>query len=618
VQFESGDLRYLRLGQTEIVRRIYVAVRDQNWGTVAARLSDVEVDEWPQRFAIRYTAEHVEGPIDFLWRAEVEGNADGSLRFVMDGLARSSFLRNRIGFCVLHPIRECAGARCRLIHADGTTRETAFPRLVAARNPFLELAGLAHEVEPGLWAELRFESEIFETEDQRNWMDGSFKTFCTPLRLPFPVEIRAGDRIRQVVTLRLTGAPSSLPASSGPPTLRIGRELAGKVPEIGLGIPAMATRIGAAERQRLQTLAPSHLLVDLDLWQDGWTERFTRALAEAEMIGSRLDLSFATGDDSDAEGELARLAEATKPWRSRIGSWQVFSRASWSTPLEAVERARRILAAGGDKIRLVAGTRANFLELNRDPPRSERIDAVCFSAHPQEHAFDNRSLVENLDGLASVVESARVLAGGLPLEVGPITLKKRLNPYATGPAPQPLPGELPARVDVRQMSLFGAAWTLGAVKRLAEGGVERATFYETIGWLGVMEDQAGPRLPDLFPSRPGQVFPLFHVLADVNGHRGADVLPSRSSDPLALDGLVVKRGNSMCVLVANYSPETTEIRIEGLGKTARIRRHDAASALQDDESARRFRAEKRPILQTDRGTLSLSMTPYCVARIDTE
>ena len=119
-----------------------------------------------------------------------------------------------------------------------------------------------------------------------------------------------------------------------------------------------------------------------------------------------------------------------------------------------------------------------------------------------------------------------------------------MNPYATGPAPPVPPGELPPQVDVRQMSLFGAGWTLAALKYLAESGVASVTFYETTGWLGVMEREEGCPLPDKFPSRPGMVFPLFHVLADANEFAGGRVLPSVSSDPLAFDGLVVRRGDT--------------------------------------------------------------------------
>src|SRR5262249_6263980 len=150
----------------EVVRRIYAAVRDRNWGTIPARLSDVTIDEQPDQFLIRYEAEHAEGSVHFAWRATIEGRADGSLRFAMDGEARSTFLRNRIGFCILHPIRECAGARCRLTLADGTMHDAEFPRLVAPHNPFRELIGLSHEVTPGVWADLRFEGDAFETEDQ--------------------------------------------------------------------------------------------------------------------------------------------------------------------------------------------------------------------------------------------------------------------------------------------------------------------------------------------------------------------------------------------------------------------------------------------------------------------
>ena len=237
--------------------------------------------------------------------------------------------------------------------------------------------------------------------------------------------------------------------------------------------------------------------------------------------------------------------------------------------------ARRILGPIDGRIPLVAGTIANFLELNRARLPWEQLDGICFSAHPQEHASDNASLVENLEGLASAIESARVLGLGRPVEVGPITLRKRVNPYATGPAAEPEPGELPARVDPRQMSLFGAAWTLGAIKHLAEQRAARATFYETTGWLGVMESEAGPPLPERFPSLPGQVFPMFHVFADVNEFRGGEVLPSRSTRPLAVDGLVLRRGDAVRILLANFTPSD---------RRDRDRRPGAAGA---DPSARR-------------------------------
>ena len=86
----------------------------------------------------------------------------------------------------------------------------------------------------------------------------------------------------------------------------------------------------------------------------------------------------------------------------------------------------------------------------------DALDLVCYSINPQVHAFDNSSLIETLEAQAITVESTRQFADGLPIAVTPVTLLARFNPNATGPEPEPPPGELPTQVDVRQMSLFGA------------------------------------------------------------------------------------------------------------------------------------------------------------------
>jgi hypothetical protein len=53
------------------------------------------------------------------------GADDGE--FCFEGHARSAFLRNRIGLCVLQPIKECAGQRCRIQEGEGSWREDVFP-----------------------------------------------------------------------------------------------------------------------------------------------------------------------------------------------------------------------------------------------------------------------------------------------------------------------------------------------------------------------------------------------------------------------------------------------------------------------------------------------------------
>src|SRR5438093_1936667 len=88
--WEEGDLRYVKLGEREILRRVYAAVRDRNWGTVPARLSNVRMEADPNTFRIDYDAEHQEGEIDFAWHGTITGDAQGTITFTMDGHARST------------------------------------------------------------------------------------------------------------------------------------------------------------------------------------------------------------------------------------------------------------------------------------------------------------------------------------------------------------------------------------------------------------------------------------------------------------------------------------------------------------------------------------------------
>ena len=181
--YEAGDLRYIKYGDKEIIRRIYVAVRDRNWDTVKPVLSNVKMDIKDDSFIITYTVNNIQSDIDFCWLGKIIGKANGTITFSMDGEARSTFWRNRIGFCILHPM-EYASTECKIEHVDGTIEQTTFPKFIAPQliindkpspvEPFSNMRALVYQVKPNLLAEVRFEGENFEMEDQRNWTDASF------------------------------------------------------------------------------------------------------------------------------------------------------------------------------------------------------------------------------------------------------------------------------------------------------------------------------------------------------------------------------------------------------------------------------------------------------------
>src|SRR5712692_8757753 len=106
---DGRDLRYVRLGDRELVRRMYVAVRDHNWDTIPGEPANVQVDAAADHFQVRFEVRHHQGLVDFSWRGEIAGSAEGTITYTMEGAAGSEFRYNRIGFCVLHPPDNFAG-----------------------------------------------------------------------------------------------------------------------------------------------------------------------------------------------------------------------------------------------------------------------------------------------------------------------------------------------------------------------------------------------------------------------------------------------------------------------------------------------------------------------------
>ncbi len=613
--FEPGlaFLRYIRWREYEVLRGIYVAVRDRNWGTVEPRVHGLRVDDGGESFRIQFEVECRQDPIDYFWNGLIEGTAAGTVVYRMEGHARTSFLRNRIGFCVLHPIAECAGQPCTVEKVDGSVEHGVFPEFISPHQPFRNIRAITHTVQPGVTAEVRFAGDVFEMEDQRNWTDASYKTYCTPLELPFPVRVKAGERVEQTITLRLRGEPAHF-ASTVPDTelvvkadsAAVGR----KLPKVGLGYAAESPPPTPREIERLRALRPAHIRVDLRLSRDDHGALLQKAVQQARELNAAIEGAVFVTDEADRQlGAFSRLVEDLQP---EVSHWLVFHESELSTSDRWVRLARRHLkgAVGG-------GTNANFAELNRGRPRQPG-DVVCYSANPQVHASDNDSLIETLAGLRDTVRSARQFSGQARLAVTPITLRQKFNPVATSAEQAPRPGELPPTVDPRQATLFGSAWTLGNLQALTEAGADSLTYYETTGWRGVMELERGSPLPEKFPSIPGGVFPLYHVFADLAEFAGGRVIPLRTSRPGILACLVLQKQKQHCVLLANLSDRVRNALVLdwGLGDAVRLRMLDEQKlewAVTDPES---FRRERGPEIENPSSGLKVALPSYSYVRID--
>ena len=589
---DGSFLREVRWDGQEVLRGIYGAVRDHNWGTVAPRYSRYDVAQEDGAFAVHFTAEHQEGEIDFVWDGEIAATADGELRYRFDGRARSAFRRNRIGLCLLHPM-DLAGQAVEVETPQGMFRGT-FPEAISPHQPFFDLVAIRQRAGEAQ-LEVRFDGDLFEMEDQRNWTDASYKTYSTPLRLPYPVDVAPGDRVRQSITLRhlsqtpaSPGAPARAAAPPGAPlAVRLTATAVGALPPLGLGLASDGRPLAPEEVARLRRLRLAHLHVPLDLSLTAapagapgasWRATLQRGAAEGAALGAALHLEVVAGEAGDGLDALAtalRDLPAAPDGRPPVARVAVYPGGGAVSDAPTLRAARRALGEAGVPA-VGGGTRADFVMLNRAAAAGELplslLDDVAFAINPQVHAFDDRSLVETLACQGVVLANARRIAAGRPVVAGPVTLRQRLNPAATGPSDPA--ADLAARIDPRQGTPFAAGWTLGSIRHLATAGAAALTYFETAGPLGVA-------------ARDGAPFPLYDLFAALAPFAGGALLEVMPTAPLQVEALALSAGGRVRLLVANLSGEAQRVAVQTVGVSLRRMRlleavEDAAGSGDDD------------------------------------
>jgi hypothetical protein len=206
---DGPDLRYVGVRGAEQLRRLYVAVRDPDWNTVPGSYSAIRVTDAGARFHVGFEAAHKQGAVDFRWEGRITVE-ETVLTYEMRGTAQTAFSYNRIGCCVLHPPTH-GGRPYRARTPEGEV-SGRLPELIAPQRiedgalrpvfpSFSELVLPAWGGEPGV--RFVFEGDLFEMEDQRNWTDGSFKTYSTPISLGVPWRAVAGQPFGQRVTMHV-------------------------------------------------------------------------------------------------------------------------------------------------------------------------------------------------------------------------------------------------------------------------------------------------------------------------------------------------------------------------------------------------------------------------------
>jgi hypothetical protein len=485
--YEDGFIRYVRAGNIEILRRIYFALRDSNWTTADIVRTDERVSITTRNFGISYTATNVvDGKDIFRWTVKISGNENGEIDFSADGVALAMYNRNRAGICVLHPIRDTREKPVKVVRPDGSSYDSKFPTLINPNQPFLDITKMSWQLTDNAWAELEFHGDVFETEDQRNWSDTSFKTYSTPLSIPYPVMLKPGDKVSQRVKLSLINA-DNLPAFNFDADIEvtIDENDVKAFPKIGFDFPGQIVR-SKKEIELLKALRPVHLRIEITPSSTNWRERLKLGLEEAALIGAEPIAHLILKDDEwvDLSQDVGKIAISPQDRKANV---------------DKLLDGRSVSGAG---------FRSYFTELNRNRFDYTKVEFVIYPVSPTAHASDSLTVIENLPAQKDQVETARSFAVGKKVHVGPVSLTD-------------------SYFDPRQSTSLASGWMLASIKYLSEGGADSITMFQSHGKGGYFENDEN-------------IYPVYNVLLDLVMLNPTKVISSTCSQPLTITSFVIE------------------------------------------------------------------------------
>jgi hypothetical protein len=556
LQYADGSIWNICLGGEELIRKAYLVFQDINWTSRPFVIQSEKWDIQDDSFTAELELSGTKDAANFQGQLHISGSPEGVITYGFSGSSTKDFMRNRLGLCILHPIADLAGKPCTLTLSDGSQVASLFPLEISPNQPFKDLSGISHRAATGENVKVEFSGEIFETEDHRNWSDASYKTYCTPIELPFPAKVSKGEKIEQEARISLEGIASK---EAAPTEEEISVNISSSeidLPDIGL---CLANDYSDLDHQDFNDLGIKHLRLNLDL-----DEIDEKSLAKALEVTKKLSLKLEISIKATTSDQLNKFLTANQHLLGSVSKFLIFSKSSKVTPAEFISTARKVLGAA---VLISGGTDLYFTEINRGESVVPGIDQISFSLNPQVHSFDDRTVIQNLATQDVIARNASRIARVLKIGVGPISLRSRFNPNATAPEKDVSNTALPASVDIRQMTWFAEAWTAVSIKYLARSrAINSATYFETVGWRGVKERSQGSEDSINFPSKHAERFPVWNLFASLKGF--AKCLPSNSNKPELVDALVIRNSHTTRLILVNFSNEVQQVHFQGLDLTS--------------------------------------------------
>jgi hypothetical protein len=400
----------------EFLRRVGVTVRDRDWREVSPTRWACRVKEAER--VIEVTARHRSDRVDFEWQGRLTYATDEcEVAFEFEGRALKTMEVCRVGLVVLHPVHFMTGAQVTTRGPNGEAR-LVVPAIISPQRlidgvptgmsvPFSSM----RIEQPSMGRlDLDFSGDLFELEDQRNWGDASFKSYCTPLGAGFPRAISEGARIAHRLNARLI-----------PARIRGVDDVVRT--ECAVGSPAMAgeIKIGRMVPASFETLEGAgwmlgwdHICID---WDESTIGRIDRVLARLPdratlEIGLEVDTLLISGT------EVLRWLHGNA---KRVSTLILRDLGRPLPTTAAVAKVRAALRNGpAQRTALLAAPTGYFAELNRGQPFELDVDGVAFPVSSTVHGDDADTILDNSRTVADMIATARRITGRERIAISPL------------------------------------------------------------------------------------------------------------------------------------------------------------------------------------------------------
>jgi hypothetical protein len=572
-QIVDGAVQQLCWYGTQVIRAVDCIVRDATWATCAFSVANITFEANESQF--RFQCDRLVANGAVTCRLAFCGDSSGVFRASAAVTAESNFSVNRAGFVVLHGA-DLSGESLQITHIDGSAEILKFPSLISPGQISSDITALEYDCR-GVCTSVRFLGETFEMEDQRNWGDASYKTYCRPLSKPIPYVLCAGQTFTQEVEVRVSGTPATaIRGNNKTATQRLDVRSSGeKVPGITLALEGPLT-LNDREIRIIRSAGLRAVQVRLH------RENTATAVAEVRRylggLPTQIELEIVVPAGQQIESWLSGIASHSRACGLDIARVIALPEAylksyqpggPWPagpTPRDACIAARRAFPAA----QIGCGVLTNFTELNRCRPDTSVCDYVSHGFSALVHASDDRSVLESLQGLSHVLASGKALSEGCDYRLGLVSIGMRSNPYGPNVAANPHQVRVPmARCDPRHRGMFAAAWAVGAVAATEGYGVASLSLTSPVGPFGMICRSIDGQMAVHNCRGDMAVYPLFHVITALGELEQSPRLSVLGLPPELK--VVAAETSKGCLLVCtNLSPDSLGVELPRRGAIRRL------------------------------------------------